>query len=201
MPLTGPQLRPIQTRAFHLHQAPALPNRWYRQLTDLQHLRATRPDTDGRSHRRTHASTVAGKRCGWPPVECQLMPVGRQLPRSGPTSRLWPSGGVHLWPSGGTSSVHSHARGQLVYAARGVLSVHTERGTSIVPANRVAWTPAGFTHYHRAHSHTDMRILFLPPSLARLAPGHPAVFMVSGLAREILLTLTGPRNYDRAAHD
>ena len=46
-----------------------------------------------------------------------------------------------------------------------------------------------------------MRILFLPPSLARLAPGHPAVFMVSGLAREILLTLTGPRNYDRAAHN
>jgi hypothetical protein len=39
-----------------------------------------------------------------------------------------------------------------VYAARGVLSVHTERGTSIVPANRVAWIPAGFTHYHRAHS-------------------------------------------------
>ncbi len=88
-----------------------------------------------------------------------------------------------------------------MYAARGVLSVHTERGTSIVPANRVGWIPAGFTHYHRAHSHTDMRILFLPPSLARLVPGHPAVFMVSGLAREILLPLTGPRNYDRAARD
>ncbi|SEH00349.1 Helix-turn-helix domain-containing protein [Nonomuraea solani] len=86
-----------------------------------------------------------------------------------------------------------------MYAAHGVLSVHTERGTSIVPANRVAWTPAGFTHYHRAHSQTDMRILFLPASLARLVPGHPAVFTVSNLAREILLTLTGPRNYDRAA--
>jgi transcriptional regulator GlxA family with amidase domain len=86
-----------------------------------------------------------------------------------------------------------------VYAARGVLSVHTERGTSIVPANRVAWTPAGFTHYHRAHSQTDMRILFLPASLARLVPGHPAVFMASDLAREIVLALTGPRDYDRAA--
>ena len=80
-----------------------------------------------------------------------------------------------------------------MYAASGVLSVHTERGTSIVPANRVAWTPAGFTHHHRAHGDTDMRIVFLPPSLARLVPGHPAVFLVSGLAREILLTLTGPR--------
>ena len=95
--------------------------------------------------------------------------------------------------------MHSHPRGHLVYAARGVLSVHTERGTSIVPANRAAWTPAGFTHHHRAHGRTDMRIEFLPPSLAGLLPGHPAVFTASGLAREILLALSGPRNYDRAA--
>ncbi len=92
--------------------------------------------------------------------------------------------------------MHSHRRGHLVYAARGVLSLHTERGTSIVPANRVAWIPAGFAHYHRAHGHTDMRIEFLPAALARLVPGHPAVFMASDLAREILLTLTGPRNDD-----
>jgi AraC-like DNA-binding protein len=126
------------------------------------------------------------------------MPVARQLPRPGQASRLWPSGGMHLWPSGGTSPANSHPRGHLVYAAQGVLSVHTERGTSIVPANRVAWTPAGFTHYHRAHGQTDMRILFLPASLARLVPGHPALFAVPDLAREALLALTGPRNYDGA---
>jgi hypothetical protein len=33
--------------------------------------------------------------------------------------------------------------------------VHTEGGTSIVPANRVAWTPAGFTHYHRPARNYD----------------------------------------------
>jgi AraC-like DNA-binding protein len=123
------------------------------------------------------------------------MPDGRQPAKS----HVWPSGGAHLWPTGGTGSVQSHPRGHLVYAARGVLSVHTEQGTSIVPANRIAWTPAGFTHYHRAHGDTDMRIVFLPDSLARLVPSHPAVFMASDLAREILLTLTGPRNYDPAA--
>ena len=117
------------------------------------------------------------------------------------TSHVWPSGGRHLWPSGETSDVQSHARGHLVYAASGVLAVHTERGTSIVPANRVAWTPAGFTHYHRAHGDTDMRIVFLAPSLARLIPDHPAVFLASDLAREVLLALTGPRNYDDAAPD
>jgi AraC-like DNA-binding protein len=82
-----------------------------------------------------------------------------------------------------------------VYPAHGVLSVHAEHGTSIVPANRVAWTPAGVTHYHRAHGQTDMRILFLPASLGRLLPRDPAVLPVSALAREVLLTLTGPRNY------
>jgi AraC-like DNA-binding protein len=95
--------------------------------------------------------------------------------------------------------VQTHPRGHLVYAARGILTVHTERGTSIVPASRVAWTPAGFTHHHRAHGDTDMRIVFLPASLARVVSGHPAVFAVSGLAREVLLALTGPDNYDGAA--
>ncbi|MEV6768823.1 helix-turn-helix transcriptional regulator [Nocardia sp. NPDC051030] len=131
------------------------------------------------------------------------MLVGRQLSQPDPVSRLWASGGVHLWSSGGTSSAHAHPRGHVVYAASGVLSVHTEAGTSIVPANRAAWTPAGFMHYHRAHGNTDMRILFLPPSLARLIPAHPAVLTVSGLAREALLSLTGPSNYERpaSAHD
>jgi AraC-like DNA-binding protein len=125
------------------------------------------------------------------------MPVRRQ-PRlvAEVTSQIWPSGGRHLWPSGETSAVQSHAQGHLVYAATGVLGVHTERGTSIVPANRVAWTPAGFTHYHHAHGDTDMRIVFLAPSLARLVPDHPAVFLASGLAREVLLALTGPRGDD-----
>src|SRR5262249_15116902 len=137
--------------------------------------------------------------CGGPPLNCHLMPVGRQPPQTSSASQLWPSGGVHLWSSGGTSSVQTHTRGHLVYATRCVLSVHTQRGTSIVPADRVAWSPAGFTHHHRAHSDTDMRIVFLPASLARLVPDRPAVFLVSDLAREILLTLTGPRSQDRAA--
>ncbi|GAA2645099.1 helix-turn-helix transcriptional regulator [Paractinoplanes durhamensis] len=122
------------------------------------------------------------------------MPVARQ-------SRIWPSGGVHLWPSGGTSEAHSHSRAHLVYAAGGVLSVHTERGTLIVPANRIVWIPASSMHHHRAHGDTDMRIVFLSPSLAALAPAHPAVFLASGLAREVLLTLTGTRPLDRGARN
>lgn len=125
------------------------------------------------------------------------MPIGRQPldPPVESASILWPSGGRHQWTSGQTIDPHSHERGHLVYAASGVLSVHTERGTSIVPANRVAWVPAGVPHFHRAHGSTDMRILFLPHSGEHLMPDNPVVLMTDDLVRELLLTLTGPRSY------
>jgi AraC-like DNA-binding protein len=86
--------------------------------------------------------------------------------------------------------VHRHRRGHLVYPATGVLSVTTDAGTWIAPANRAAWIPAGADHHHRAHGRTDMRVLFLPPSLAARLPERPAVLAVSALAREALLSLT-----------
>jgi len=101
-----------------------------------------------------------------------------------------------VWSSGGSSSVQSHDRGHLVYAATGVLTVRTAAGTSVVPANRVAWTPAGSTHQHRAHGDTDMRIVFLPPSVAGRLPDRPAVFLTTGLAREVILALTDPHRHD-----
>ncbi|MEU3506368.1 helix-turn-helix transcriptional regulator [Streptomyces longwoodensis] len=121
------------------------------------------------------------------------MPVRRHPSETAPTtSTVWPSGGRHLWSSGRAGPLHAHARGHLVYAATGVLTVRTEGGTSVVPANRIAWTPAGRAHQHLAHGDTDMRIVFLPPSLAGRVPDRPAVFLASGLAREVLLALTGP---------
>ncbi len=39
-----------------------------------------------------------------------------------------------------------------------------------------------------------MRIVFLTPALARRIPARPAVFLASGLAREVLLALTGPQS-------
>src|SRR5689334_335377 len=114
-------------------------------------------------------------RSGLLPISCRLMPVRRHADQPAVASYMWPSGGRHLLPSEERSEVHSHNRGHLVYAARGVLAVHTERGTSIVPANRIAWTPAGSMHYHRAHGDTDMRIVFLVPTMARLMPDRPSV--------------------------
>lgn len=125
------------------------------------------------------------------------MPVVRQPSAEG--QRLWSWGGVHRWPTGGTSRPQTHARGHLVYAARGLLTVETDGGTSVVPTNRVAWTPASTRHRHRAHGDTDMRIVFIGAPLTAHLPDRPVVLAVSDLAREALLTLTGPRSYDEKA--
>lgn len=95
--------------------------------------------------------------------------------------------------------MQSHERGHLVYAATGVLTVHTDFGIWVVPANRIAWTPAAIAHRHRVHGDTDMRVLFLPPDLARRLSDRPTAFMATGLAREVIFALTGPHNDDRAA--
>ncbi|MEV1026743.1 helix-turn-helix transcriptional regulator [Streptomyces sp. NPDC050264] len=86
---------------------------------------------------------------------------------------------------------HQHTRGHLVYPATGVLSLVTPVGSWTAPSNRVVWIPAGFEHQHRAHGRTDMRIVFMAPSLAALLPAHPAVLVMTPLAREATLTLTG----------
>jgi AraC-like DNA-binding protein len=112
-------------------------------------------------------------------------------------------GGMRLpFVHGGGVGTHKHRRGHLVYPATGVLSIITESGTWIAPSNRIAWTPAGFEHRHQAYGSTDMRVLFLPASLAARLPDRPAVFSVSPLAREAMLRLTPETSAARlpAAH-
>ncbi|RNI24467.1 AraC family transcriptional regulator [Flexivirga caeni] len=99
--------------------------------------------------------------------------------------------------------LHRHRQGHLVYPATGVLSVTTTQGTWIAPATRLVWTPGGFEHHHRAYGYTDMRVVFLPASLAAQLPDRPAVFAVSALLREAMLSLTNDTDTSRpqAARD
>lgn len=101
-----------------------------------------------------------------------------------------------------TSPRHQHSRGHLVHAATGLLSLLTENGAWIAPANRFAWVPAGFAHRHRAHGRTDMRIIYLDGALAAGLPAAPAVLVASPLAREAVLAITSgaPRTADALSH-
>ncbi|MET9261685.1 helix-turn-helix transcriptional regulator [Amycolatopsis sp. NPDC004079] len=88
---------------------------------------------------------------------------------------------------------HRHVQGQLLYPSAGVLATTTERGTWVAPANRVAWTPPGFEHYHRAYGQTEVRVLEFSGELSASLPDQPTVFEVSPLLREALLVLTSGR--------
>lgn len=90
-------------------------------------------------------------------------------------------------------SPHRHTEGQLLYPSAGVLATTTARGTWLAPANRVAWTPPGFEHYHRAYGRTEIRVLEVSGALCSSLPDEPTVFAVSPLLREALLALTGGR--------
>lgn len=101
----------------------------------------------------------------------------------------WLPHGYHL-------GLHSHAEGQLVYAASGALATTTGRGTWVAPAHRVTWTPPGFEHSHRIYGPTDVRLIGVPSDMCgELAP-HPTVFAVNPLLRELLLALS--ERQDRA---
>ncbi|MFI1920115.1 helix-turn-helix domain-containing protein [Nocardia sp. NPDC020380] len=106
---------------------------------------------------------------------------------------------ARLWPHGERMAMHRHPQGQLIYPSSGILSIATEDGVWITPANRVSWTPAGFDHEHRAYGETDVRTLLLPRTLSKALPDRPTVFEASPLLRAVVLRLTDPRPPAKAA--
>lgn len=74
---------------------------------------------------------------------------------------------------------------QLIYAVRGVLTVHTATGTWVVPPHRAAWVPGGVTHRLALVGPTSLRTLYVAGSLAWL-PAVCRVVDVTPLLRELL---------------
>ncbi|WP_431031156.1 helix-turn-helix domain-containing protein [Plantibacter sp. RU18] len=109
--------------------------------------------------------------------------------------------GAYRFDHAETSPRHSHAQGHLVHAASGVLSLVTDQGAWIAPANRFAWVPAGFEHHHRAHGRTGMRIIYVDHALAEGLPHEPAVLVATMLAREGVLSLTSGEPRSAAARE
>lgn len=100
-----------------------------------------------------------------------------------------PTGRRPLAPGAGIDA-HRHDTHQIVYACSGVLSVTTDAGTWVAPANRAIWIPAGTVHEHRAHGRTDLRLVGLPVADDPLGLGRPAVLAVSPLLRELIIAYT-----------
>lgn len=84
---------------------------------------------------------------------------------------------------------HSHRRGQLLYAATGVLTVITDAGSWVVPPQRALWIPAGVMHEIQMGGPVSTRSAYISRDAYAAAslPAHCEVIAVSPLLHALLL--------------
>ncbi|WP_411993035.1 AraC family transcriptional regulator [Agarivorans sp. DSG3-1] len=99
---------------------------------------------------------------------------------------------------------HSHPRGQLLWAAEGVLRVASEQAVWVVPSSHSVWIPGGVSHQVSCEIAARTRNLFIDPSFpVRQSEKKGVMLSMSPLMREIVLRLTqvpqrmAPQNIQR----
>ena len=92
---------------------------------------------------------------------------------------------------------HSHPRFQLVYAARGVMTVDTRDATWVVPPQRAVWMPPSVPHRLTAKGVVQLRSLYIRSDAAARMPATCEVLEVTPLLRELIVRATElPLEYD-----
>ncbi|MDR2327426.1 MAG: helix-turn-helix transcriptional regulator [Acidovorax sp.] len=91
------------------------------------------------------------------------------------------------WPSGLSTGWHSHPRAQLLYATEGVMVVHTEAGSWVVPPNRALWVATGLRHTVSMSGDVWMRTAYLDVDQVAQLPQASCAIHVSPLLRELLV--------------
>jgi len=96
------------------------------------------------------------------------------------------------YPQGHHIAPHHHARGQLLHAETGTMTVRTEGATWLVPPGLGVWVPAGTTHEVHAVTDLRMRTLYVLPAAADAArlPAGCQVVEVPPLLHELILRAT-----------
>ena len=96
-----------------------------------------------------------------------------------------------------TTSTHIHEWDQLTYAASGVMRVHTDAASWVVPPHRAVWVPAGTKHSEEMHAPVSVRTLYLVPGIAKALPGECRIVNISRLLRELILHISHIGALDR----
>lgn len=106
--------------------------------------------------------------------------------------------------AGSSLPPHQHRRGQVIYAARGIMTVTTAEAAWMVPPSQALWMPPGMTHAIRMNGKVAMRTLYLSQAAGQAMPAAPTVLMVTPLLREVILRLMEKSRRERppavAAH-
>lgn len=97
---------------------------------------------------------------------------------------------------------HRHKRGQLLYAASGVVAVSTPEGAWVAPPERAVWIPAGTQHAVRMVGAVQTRSALIWPAVCPSLEGGCRVIAVSPLLRQLLITAADlPLEYDEEGRD
>lgn len=82
---------------------------------------------------------------------------------------------------------HYHLEDQLVYACRGVMTVRTQEGVWVVPAQRAVWIPAKTPHSIVMSGAVSMRTIYFRAWLVQRLPRTCCVVNVPPLLQELIL--------------
>jgi AraC-like DNA-binding protein len=102
----------------------------------------------------------------------------------------WPATALAKdYPKGCLIPRHRHKRGQLIYAASGVMQVTTCEGIWIVPPQRSLWVPAEMPHEIRMEGHVAIRTLYLDRATGAPFGDHCRILAITDLIRELILAM------------
>lgn len=82
---------------------------------------------------------------------------------------------------------HRHRRGQLLYAAKGVVAVRTPQGAWVAPPERAVWIPGGVPHAVKMVGAVSTRSVLIEPAVWSPAGDRCLVVGVSALLRSLLV--------------
>jgi AraC-like DNA-binding protein len=103
------------------------------------------------------------------------------------------------FPSGSSTGEHSHPRGQLLHAVKGVMVATTAEGAWIVPPGHALWIPPGVVHAVQMRAAVAMRTVYIRGTEAAAIGRQCRVIRVSPLLREAILALLAePVLYDES---
>ncbi|WP_182084343.1 helix-turn-helix transcriptional regulator [Aureimonas sp. ME7] len=97
---------------------------------------------------------------------------------------------------------HSHRRGQLLYAAKGVVTVSTPQGAWVAPPERGVWIPGGVPHSIKTAGAVQFRCVLIEPAAITAFGPACRVIRVSLLLRQLLVESADiPARYDERGRD
>lgn len=97
---------------------------------------------------------------------------------------------------------HRHRRGQLLYAANGVVTVSTPEGAWVAPPERAVWIPGGMPHAVHMVGAVQTRSVLIEPAACPQMGRTCRVIAVSPLLRQLLVAAADiPVEYDEEGRD